>query len=128
MAGRIYSNEFKIQAVKRVVENRVSSARVARELGININTLREWVKRYKENQDEHFVGSGNLRTEALNIRELEKRRRDLEEENAILKSGSHLCTELKDMRFRFIYHNKVEFKIAKMAEVLKVTVGGYIRG
>ena len=85
MAGRIYSNEFKIQAVKRVVEDGVSSAQVARELGININTLREWVKRYKENHDEPFVGSGNLRTEARNIRELEKRIRDLEEENAILK-------------------------------------------
>lgn len=81
---------------------------------------------YKENQDEPFVGSGNLRTEARNIRELEKRIRDLEEENAILKkSGSHLCTEPKDMRFRFIYHQKDEFRIAKMAEVLKVTVRGY---
>lgn len=76
MAGRTYSNEFKIQAVKRVIEDGVSSAQVARELGININTLREWVKRYKENQDEPFVGGGNLRTEARNIRELEKRIRD----------------------------------------------------
>ena len=41
------------------------------------------------------------------------------------KSGSHLCTEPKDMRFRFIYHHKDEFRMAKMAEVLKVTVGGY---
>ena len=58
---------------------------MARELGININTLREWVRRYKEDQNEPFVGSGNLRTEARNIRELEKRIKDLEEENAILK-------------------------------------------
>ena len=49
MSGRIYSNEFKIQAVMRAVEDGVSSAQVARELGININTLREWVKRYKKN-------------------------------------------------------------------------------
>lgn len=61
------------------------SAQIARELGININTLREWVKQYKENQDEPFIGSGNLRTEAWNIRELEKRIRDLEKENTILK-------------------------------------------
>ena len=93
MAGRIYSNEFKIQAVKRVVEDGVSSAQVARELGININTLREWVKRYKENQDEPFVGSGNLRTEARDIRELEKRIRDLEEENAILKKAAAIFAQ-----------------------------------
>ena len=85
MAGRIYSNEFKIQAVKRVVEDGVSSAQVARELGININTLREWVKRYKENQNEPFVGSDNLRTEAQNIRELEKRIRDLEMDSTMTK-------------------------------------------
>ena len=48
MAGRIYSNDFKVQAVKRVIEDGISSAQVARELGININTLREWVRRYKE--------------------------------------------------------------------------------
>ena len=93
MAGRIYSNEFKIQAVKRVVEDGVSSAQVARELGININTLREWVKRYKENQNEPFVGSGNLRTEARNIRQLEKRIRDLEEENAILKKAAAIFAQ-----------------------------------
>ena len=39
MAGRIYSNEFKIQAVKRVVEDGVSSAQVARELEKRIRDL-----------------------------------------------------------------------------------------
>lgn len=57
MAGRIYSNDFKVQAVKRVIEDGLSSAQVARELGININTLREWVKRYKENQDGLLLGA-----------------------------------------------------------------------
>ena len=42
MAGRKYSIEFKIQATKRVVEEGVSSAQVARELGINVNSLRDW--------------------------------------------------------------------------------------
>lgn len=81
--------------MKRVIEDGVSSAQVARELGININinTLREWVKRYKENQDEPFVGSGNLRTEARNIRELEKRIRDLEEEKAILKKAADIFAQ-----------------------------------
>ena len=93
MAGRIYSNDFKVQAVKRVIEDGISSAQVARELGININTLREWVRRYKEDQNEPFVGSGNLRTEARNIRELEKRIKDLEEENAILKKAAAIFAQ-----------------------------------
>ena len=93
MAGRIYSNDFKVQAVKRVIEDGISSAQVARELGININTLREWVRRYKEDQNEPFVGSGNRRTEARNIRELEKRIKDLEEENAILKKATAIFAQ-----------------------------------
>ena len=43
------------------------------------------MKKYKEDKNEPFVGSGNLRAEAKLIKELEKKIRDLEEENAILK-------------------------------------------
>ncbi|HRR76029.1 MAG TPA: transposase [Ruminococcus sp.] len=39
MAGRIYSNDFKVQAVKRVIEDGISFAQVARELGIVANIL-----------------------------------------------------------------------------------------
>lgn len=125
MAGRVYSIEYKTQAVKRVTEDCLPVAQVSRELGINVNTLRKWVRRCKEDNTELFVGSGNQRTEPKTIRELEKRIKDLEEENAILKSGSHLCTEPKSMRFRFMYHHKNEYRVVKMAEVLNVTVGGY---
>ncbi len=72
MAGRKYSIEFKKQATTRVVEEGMSSAQVARELGINVNSLREWVRRYREDAEELFVGSGKLRKEEKNIKELEK--------------------------------------------------------
>ena len=93
MAGRKYSIEFKIQATKRVVEEGMSSAQVARELGINVNSLREWVRRYREDAEELFVGSGNLRKEEKNIKELEKRIRDLEEENEILKKAAAIFAQ-----------------------------------
>ena len=85
MAGKSqYSIEFKTQAVKRVIEDGLSAAQVARELGINHGTVMEWVRRYKEDEKEPFVGSGNLRSEAKKIRELEKQIKDLQEENAIV--------------------------------------------
>jgi transposase len=93
MAGRKYSIEFKIQATKRVVEDGVSSAQVARELGINVNSLRDWVRRYREDTEEPFVGSGNLRKEEKTIKELEKRIRDLEEENEILKKAAAIFAQ-----------------------------------
>ena len=86
--GKKYSQEFKLQAVKRCIEQKLPAAQVARELGVNENTMRQWVKTYRENQSEPFVGSGNLRSEELELRELRKRIRDLEEENAILKKAA----------------------------------------
>lgn len=83
-----YSKEFKIEAVKNAVENHKSAAEVARELGVNANTMRLWIKQYKEDKNEPFVGSGNLRAEAQHIRNLERKVKDLEEENAILKKAA----------------------------------------
>lgn len=93
MAGRVYSIEYKTQAVKRVTEDCLPAAQVSRELGINVNTLREWVRRYREDNTEPFVGSGNQRTEPKTIRELEKRIKDLEEENAILKKAAAIFAQ-----------------------------------
>jgi transposase len=86
-AGR-YSTEFKIQAVKLVVDGGQPSTTVASSLGVNANTVRDWVKTYKENTGQPFVGSGNLRDIDEENRQLRKRLRDLEEENEILKKAT----------------------------------------
>lgn len=83
-----YSKEFKLQAVKRVLEDGVTQKQVVAELGVCEYTLRSWIRAYKENKDEPFVGSGQLRQEDQRIRDLERRIRDLEEENEILKKAA----------------------------------------
>ena len=83
--GKRYSDGFKINAVKHCLDRNLTAAQTARELGVNENTMRQWLKNYKQNEEEPFVGSGNLRTEEREIKELKKRIRDLEEENEILK-------------------------------------------
>jgi transposase len=83
-----YSQEFKLEAVKQVVEGKKSAAQVARELGVNENTMRLWVQLYRKDKDEPFVGSGNLHSQDKRIRDLEKRIKDLEEENEILKKAA----------------------------------------
>lgn len=50
-------------------------------------TLHNWVKKYRNEAEAGFVGSGNLRPEDKERRELQKRLRDLEEENAIFKKA-----------------------------------------
>lgn len=57
--AQTYSIEFKEEACKRV-QSGVPAAQVARELGINVNTLYTQMARFKEHPTEPFVGSGNL--------------------------------------------------------------------
>ncbi|WP_342269924.1 transposase [Rickettsia endosymbiont of Orchestes rusci] len=40
---KIYTSEFKESAVKLAIESKVSPAQIARELGINKNTLYTWI-------------------------------------------------------------------------------------
>lgn len=85
--AQTYSIEFKEEACKRVQQG-IPAAQVARELGINVNTLYTWMSRFKEHPAQPFVGSGNLHQEDAELRALKKRIKDLEEENEFLKKAS----------------------------------------
>jgi len=81
-----YDKEFKLEAVQ-LVESGKKVAEVARELDLAEQTLHNWVKKFSKDGEAAFVGSGNLKPEDKENKELEKRIRDLEEENAILKKA-----------------------------------------
>ena len=84
--GRTFTPEFKEQAVKRVVDNSLPIAQVARELGINDTTLGFWVKDYRRKLDREPLPPGL--PDAERIRELERRTREFEMENAFLKKAA----------------------------------------
>jgi putative transposase len=82
-----------------VVETSRSIADVARELGVNETTLGYWVKAYRETHaaDEPVLGV----PDRARLRELERRNRELEMENAFLKkaapvSGKYAFIEAED--------------------------------
>ncbi|WP_342415657.1 transposase [Paenibacillus sp. FSL R10-2782] len=84
-----YDKAFKIQTVQMIQEEGKAVAQVARELGISANTLFRWLAEYKQDGGEAFLGKGHLKTEDQVTRELQKRIRDLEQENDILKKAMH---------------------------------------
>ncbi|MGM0939898.1 MAG: IS3 family transposase [Bacillota bacterium] len=120
-----YDNEFKIQAVQMVKQDGKKIAEVARELDLAEQTLHNWVKKYDKNQEAAFVGSGNPSPENKNEREFEKRIRDLEEENAILKKANEHLRKRPEVIYDFIYKHRHEFRVAKMCLVLGVSKSGY---
>lgn len=89
--GKHYDVEYKMQAARLVVEEGRKATDLAREIEVPVKTLRNWVKTYKEKKD--FVGSGNTPPELKTSKEMEKRIKDLEEENEILKKAMHVFTK-----------------------------------
>jgi transposase-like protein len=84
--GKRYSPEFKEQAARKVVDNSLPIAQVARELGINDTTLGFWVKAYRKKLDGQPLPLDMPQEER--IRELERRNRELEMENTFLKKAA----------------------------------------
>ena len=82
-----YSNEFKEEAVKRVLSG-VPASQVAREIGVNVNSLYPWKTRYQKHPEQPFVGSGKLRDDDNELRKLRQQVKDLQQENEFLKKAS----------------------------------------
>jgi transposase len=81
-----YTPEFKEQAVRKVIDNSLPIAQVARELDINDTTLGFWVKDYRKKHATDPLPAGMPDSER--VRELERRCRELEMENAFLKKAA----------------------------------------
>ena len=79
-----YIPEFKERAARKVVDNSLSVAQVARELGVSGTTLSFWVKDYRKKLAR--LPPPNMSVQDR-ISELERRNRALEMENAFLRSG-----------------------------------------
>lgn len=76
-----YSDEFKEQAIELVNSGNKSQNQVARELGLTPSTLNSWMRKHRDD----ISGKTEQNT---NEKELIKRLRELEEENAILKKAA----------------------------------------
>ena len=83
---RNYSPEFKDEAARMVVDSSRPIAHVAREIGVHEITLGSWVKTYRE-KNAGKEAPLDL-PERARLRELERRNRDLEMENAFLKKAA----------------------------------------
>jgi transposase len=84
--SRKFTPEFKEQAARQVVDTSRPIAQVARELGINDTTLGFWVKAYRKKLAGQPLPPDMPHQER--IRELERRNRELEMENAFLKKAA----------------------------------------
>lgn len=79
MKGKRYTEEFKVEAVKQVIDRGYSIADVSKRLGITTKSLYTWVERYGEQTPQ------------------QKNREDERAENARLKQELRRVTEERDI-------------------------------
>ena len=88
MQRKKFSREFKLEAVNLVRERGVSIAQAARDLEINHNILRRWVKELGADPQHAFPGLGQMKPEQLEIDRLRKEVARLKAERDILKKAA----------------------------------------
>jgi transposase len=84
---RKYTRDFKLEAVKLVLEQKMKQAQVARDLGLSPQVLWRWVTQYRQDSDQSFPGKGRLKPEDQRVRDLEQQVTRLTMERDILKKA-----------------------------------------
>ena len=87
MERRKFSREFKLEAVNLVRDRGVAIVQAARDLDINHNMLRRWLKEHDGDPKYAFPGLGQMKPEQLEIDRLRKEVARLKAERDILKKG-----------------------------------------
>jgi len=90
---KVYTREYKIEAVRLTTEGGLSVAQAARDLGINENTLHNWRRQFRQ-----WGAPANAGKEALNLAEENRRlRKELmvarEERDFLKKAAVWLARE-----------------------------------
>ena len=92
---RKHTREFKVEAVRQVVEKGRSVTEVADGLGINRNMLTRWKSEIEAEGAEAFRGHGKLTAADEELRDLRRKLATAEEERDILKKALGYFAKLK---------------------------------
>lgn len=85
---RHFTKEFKLEAVRLVVEEGRTSVSVAEELGIPQETIYRWKREFLADPSQTFPGNGNLKDRDKEIEALRRENTQLRAENSFLKKVS----------------------------------------
>jgi transposase len=84
VAGKNYAEEFKGEVVKAVLDEQLTIGQAAKDFGVSRETVRNWVGKEKRRRSGNTEQARDA-AERAQIREMERRIAELEQENAFLK-------------------------------------------
>ena len=85
MGRRLFSREFKLEAIRLVKERGVSIVQASRDLDLGENVLRRWIREFSCEHEQAFPGQGQVRPEQQEIDRLRREVAKLKAERDILK-------------------------------------------
>jgi transposase len=88
-----YTKEYKVEAVRLIVEEGRPLSEVARELGTAQSLLHRWKKKSEEGKIDPFPGQGRLSPEDEELRRLRRENKRLRMEHEILKKAVAIFSE-----------------------------------
>jgi len=83
-----YSKQFKVDAVKLVIEQGYNVSEAARNLDIHHSSLRRWKKQLDADGNQAFPGKGHMTMEKEELYRLRKENKRLRMEREILKKAA----------------------------------------
>ncbi|EGG3605642.1 IS3 family transposase [Salmonella enterica] len=121
MSGKRYPEEFKIEAVKQVVERGYSVSSVATRLDITTHTLYAWIKKYGPDSSTNKEQS-DAQAEILRLQKELKRVTD---ERDIFKKSRGVLRKAVRLRYAFIRDNTRCWPVRLLCRVLDVHPSGF---
>ncbi|XUL93863.1 IS3 family transposase [Streptomyces galilaeus] len=109
-----YSPEFREEAVQIALRSSKTISEVARELELNSETLRGWVKKHQK-QQEPAPDLELTVNERARLRELERRNRELEMEVTFLKKAAGVLREGSPVASKYEFIDEMRFDTEKYA-------------
>ncbi|EAA7942534.1 IS3 family transposase, partial [Salmonella enterica subsp. enterica] len=116
MSGKRYPEEFKIEAVKQVVDRGYSVASVATRLDITTHSLYAWIKKYGPDSSTNKEQSDAQ----AEIRRLQKELKRVTDERDIFKKSRGVLRKAVRLRYAFIRDNTCCWPVRLLCRVLDV--------
>ncbi|WP_135778201.1 IS3 family transposase [Klebsiella pneumoniae] len=121
MSGKRYPAEFKIEAVKQVVDRGYSVASVATRLDITTHSLYAWIKKYGPDSSTNKEQSDAQ----AEIRRLQKELKRVTDERDIFKKSRGVLRKAVRLRYAFIRDNTCCWPVRLLCRVLDVHPSGF---
>ncbi|MEN4600734.1 IS3 family transposase [Pantoea agglomerans] len=121
MSGKRYPEEFKIEAVKQVVDRGYSVASVATRLDITTHSLYAWIKKYGPDSSTNKEESDAQ----AEIRRLQKELKRVTDEWDIFKKSRGVLRKAVRLRYAFIRDNICCWPVRLLCRVLDVHPSGF---